>query len=61
MELQFLEYYQAEPILLDPKQKDHKNKLKNHDAWMRISVIMEISVPDLKKEEGFVTFKLQKL
>lgn len=50
MELQFLEYYQAEPILWDPKQKDHKNKLKIHDAWMRLSEIMEISVPDLKKK-----------
>lgn len=42
MELQFLEYDQAEPILWDPKQKDHKNKLKIHGAWTRISGIMDI-------------------
>lgn len=48
MESQFLEYYQAEPILWDPKQKGHKFKLKIHDAWTR--GIMDISVPDLKKK-----------
>ncbi|KAI5635319.1 BRO1-like domain-containing protein [Phthorimaea operculella] len=28
LELQFIEIYQAEPILWDPNQKEHKNKLK---------------------------------
>lgn len=50
IELIFLENYQAEPILWDPKHLHHKNKLKTHDAWTRISGIMEIPVPDLKRK-----------
>jgi hypothetical protein len=34
--LEFLELYQAEPTIYDPKHPAHKNKMKVNDAWMRI-------------------------
>lgn len=49
-ELVFLECYQAEPVLWQAQHEGHKNKNKIHDAWMRISAIMDIPVPDLKKK-----------
>ncbi|CAH0725626.1 unnamed protein product, partial [Brenthis ino] len=49
-ELQFLEYYQMEPILWDSKHVKHKDKQGVHDDWMRISERMEISVAELKKK-----------
>lgn len=49
-ELQFLEYYQMEPILWDSKHVKHKDKQGVHDAWMRVSERMEISVAELKKK-----------
>ncbi|KOB79173.1 Uncharacterized protein OBRU01_00964 [Operophtera brumata] len=49
-ELVFLECYQAEPVLWQAQHEGHKNKNKTHDAWTRISAIMEIPVPDLKKK-----------
>lgn len=49
-ELVFLELYQAEPVLWQAQHEGHKNKNKLHDAWTRISAIMEIPVPDLKKK-----------
>ncbi|CAH0721918.1 unnamed protein product, partial [Brenthis ino] len=48
--LQFLEYYQMEPILWDSKHVKHKDKQGVHDAWMRISKRMEISIAELKKK-----------
>ncbi|CAG4981316.1 unnamed protein product [Colias eurytheme] len=32
-ELQFLECYQPEPVLWNPKEVKHKDKQCNHDAW----------------------------
>ncbi|KOB67483.1 Uncharacterized protein OBRU01_14415 [Operophtera brumata] len=49
-ELVFLECYQAEPVLWQAQHEGHQNKNKTHDAWTRISAIMEIPVPDLKKK-----------
>jgi hypothetical protein len=50
-ELMFLECYQGEPVLWQAQHADHKKKNKIHDAWMRISVIMGIPVPDLKRKK----------
>lgn len=51
LELKFLEYFQAEPVLWNINLKDYKNKLKNHDAWCRISELMGIPIDDLKNKK----------
>ncbi|CAK1583687.1 unnamed protein product [Parnassius mnemosyne] len=50
-ELMLIECLHAEPILWDAKHKYHKNKMRVHDAWMRIKEIMNIEVTDLKKKK----------
>lgn len=50
LELKFLEYYQMEPVLWDSKDLKHKDKQFIHDAWVRISERIEISIADLKKK-----------
>jgi hypothetical protein len=42
--LEFLELYQAEPTLYDPKHPAHKNKMKVNDAWMRIKLALSVDV-----------------
>lgn len=49
--LRFLEAYQAEPVLWDPKHKFHKDKKKVNDAWFRLSVALETAVAVLKKKK----------
>lgn len=49
-ELQFLECYQTEAVLWNPKDVKHKDKQCIHDAWVRISEHMEIPVAELKKK-----------
>ncbi|KAF9406032.1 hypothetical protein HW555_005080 [Spodoptera exigua] len=51
LEKSFLEQIQMEPVLWNKSLKDYKNKLKNHDAWKRISTIMEIPVDELKTKK----------
>lgn len=51
MELNFLEIYQAEPVLWEPHHKGHKDKNKVHDAWVRISEQTEIPVNELRKKK----------
>ncbi|KAL3278597.1 hypothetical protein HHI36_016139 [Cryptolaemus montrouzieri] len=50
-ELTLLQCYQAEPVIWHPHHKEHKNKNKVNDAWMRISAIMDVPVADLKKKK----------
>ncbi|KAF9405180.1 hypothetical protein HW555_013971 [Spodoptera exigua] len=50
-ELAFIDCYRAEPVLWDINLKDYKNKLKQHDAWMRVSTVMEIPIEELKKKK----------
>jgi hypothetical protein len=51
--LEFLELYQAEPTIYDPKHPAHKNKMKVNDAWMRIkrALSVDFSVAEIKKKE----------
>jgi hypothetical protein len=51
--LEFLEPYQAEPTICDPKHPAHQNKMKVNDAWRRIkrSLSVDISVAEIKKKE----------
>lgn len=49
-EIEFLEIYQTEPTIWNPKDLNHKNKQFIHDAWIRISNQMDIPVEDFKKK-----------
>lgn len=51
LELTLIECYQAEPILWQSKHKDHRNKNKVHDAWTRVSSILNIPVAEFKKNK----------
>ncbi|XP_063357825.1 uncharacterized protein LOC134647403 [Cydia amplana] len=54
---QFIERYQNEPCIWNPKHKHHKDKIKVYDAWLRIANAM--GVPDVadvkKKKESLMT------
>jgi hypothetical protein len=47
--LEFLELYQAEPTIYDPKHPAHQNKMKVNDAWMRIkrALSADVSVTEI--------------
>ncbi|CAK1581715.1 unnamed protein product [Parnassius mnemosyne] len=49
-ELEFLEAYQRESILWNPKDARYKDKQLVHDAWLRISSDLDIPVEELKKK-----------
>lgn len=49
--LMFLEYYENEVCLWNPKDKHHKDKKKVADAWARIAVSMSMPVDQLKKRK----------
>ncbi|XP_063549221.1 uncharacterized protein LOC134756322 [Cydia strobilella] len=58
---QFIEMYQNEPCIWNPKHKHHKDKIKVYDAWLRIANAM--GVPDVadvkkKKETILAAFRL---
>ncbi|CAK1578359.1 unnamed protein product [Parnassius mnemosyne] len=57
--LQFLELYQAERIIWDPKHIMHKNTQKMNDAWNRISEVMCRPLAELKikKNSLMATFR----
>lgn len=38
--MDFLEHYQSEPILWDPKHQGHKDKKNVNDRWLRISELL---------------------
>lgn len=47
----FLELYQNEPVIWNPKLNHHKDKKKVNDAWARISGELECSITELKKKK----------
>lgn len=47
----FLELYQNEPVIWNPKLNHHKDKKKINDAWSRISRELECSITELKKKK----------
>lgn len=51
--LEFLELYRREQHLWDPKHPQHKNRIENNNAWLRIqsSLSIHCSVVDLKKKK----------
>lgn len=49
---QFLELFQKEPIIWDPKHKHHKNNQKVNDAWVRLSEEMCRPSTDLKNKKN---------
>lgn len=48
----FLELFQKENIIWDPKDKYHKNSQKVNDAWERLSVQMGRPSSDLKSKKN---------
>lgn len=50
-EMLFLEHYHSESVLWDAKHPYYKDKNKNHDAWRRISNVMDIEINQLKKKK----------
>lgn len=50
--LEFLELYQSEELIWNPKHRSHKQKQKVNDAWNRISTTMGISVNNLKTKKN---------
>jgi hypothetical protein len=52
--LEFLELYQAEPTIYDPKHPAHKNNMKVNDAWMRIkrALSVYVSVAERRKRDS---------
>ena len=49
--LLFLEHYQNESILWDPKHRHYKDKKKANDAWVRLSKQLHRPIPELKKKK----------
>lgn len=50
--LEFLELYENEPVIWNPKMKEHKNRNKVSDAWNNIKLLFSVDCPvaDLKKK-----------
>lgn len=58
--IKFLELYETERVIWDPKHKNHKLKHKVHDSWKNISLSMDnISIEELKakKKSLMATFR----
>ncbi|XP_018566918.1 uncharacterized protein LOC108907647 [Anoplophora glabripennis] len=51
--LEFLELYEREACIWNPRDPLHKNRIAVSDAWKRIeySLSVEVSVPELKKKK----------
>ncbi|GBP63655.1 hypothetical protein EVAR_47993_1 [Eumeta japonica] len=56
----FIELYQAENCLWNPKNKYHKNKNVINDSWNRIANTMGVPIHELKKKKDnlLATFRL---
>ncbi|XP_061708343.1 uncharacterized protein LOC133518684 [Cydia pomonella] len=49
---QFIEMYQNEPCVWNPKHKHYKDKIRVYDAWLRIANAMGVSdVVEIKKKK----------
>lgn len=53
MVLEFLHYYENEPVIWNPHYKNHKRKHSVHDAWRRIknNLSWECSIEEIKKKK----------
>jgi hypothetical protein len=58
--LEFLELYQAEPTIYNPKHPAHITKMKVNDAWMRIkrALSVNVSVAEIKKKRETPSWQL---
>ncbi|XP_018563088.1 uncharacterized protein LOC108904872 [Anoplophora glabripennis] len=61
--LRFLELYEEEPTIWNPKHPDHKNRHLAHDAWKRIEIKLDSrwSVTELKKKKDALMATYRKL
>uniref|UniRef100_A0A0A9W1X7 Serine/threonine-protein kinase atg1 n=1 Tax=Lygus hesperus TaxID=30085 RepID=A0A0A9W1X7_LYGHE len=48
LQLDFLEAYQSEPVIWDPKHGEHKDRRKINDAWGRIEALIGKPIKELK-------------
>ncbi|KAH9644864.1 hypothetical protein HF086_007952 [Spodoptera exigua] len=57
--LSFLEHYQMEPCIWNPKDANHKDKKKQADAWIRLAELTGRPVKEIKnkKEILMTTFR----
>lgn len=51
LSIKFMEIYQSQPILWDPKYRGHQDKAKTNDAWNKISKELNIPIEELKNKE----------
>lgn len=53
MVLEFLQYYESEPVIWNPLHENYKRKQLINDAWRRIenSLSWECSIEELKKKK----------
>uniref|UniRef100_A0A1B6DD16 MADF domain-containing protein n=1 Tax=Clastoptera arizonana TaxID=38151 RepID=A0A1B6DD16_9HEMI len=51
--LEFLEFYENEPIIWNSSLSNHKNRIEIYDAWKRIEIKMgnKFSIAELKKKK----------
>lgn len=54
LSVKFMEYYQSQPILWDPKLRGHKDKAKTNDAWTTISKELNIPIEELKNKKNSI-------
>ncbi|KAF5294101.1 hypothetical protein FQR65_LT10925 [Abscondita terminalis] len=51
--LEFLKLYELEPVIWNPKDANHKNRMAVQEAWMRIQQTLSVSctIPNLKRKK----------
>lgn len=61
--VEFLELYEGEPAIWNPKDPKHKNRNLVHDSWKRIesNLSVKCSVADLKKKKETLMATYRKL
>lgn len=59
--LQFLELYEQEELLWNPKHENHKNRNLTYDAWKQIEMTMGIPLKILKKKKDVLLATYRKL
>lgn len=54
LSIKFMENYQSQPVLWDPKLRGHKDKAKTNDAWTKISKELKIPIEELKNKKNSI-------
>ncbi|XP_067215180.1 uncharacterized protein [Linepithema humile] len=59
--IEFLELYEKETLLWNPKHISHKDRNAVNDSWKKIEAILNISVKELKKKKNVLLATYRKL